>query len=168
VTPVRRIALLSALLILLHPSFEVSGAHSALAGDPRADAVHLPVDGGVVRTFSPPATPYGPGHRGVDLAARPGQQVRAALSGTVAFSGLVAHVGWVTVDHGGGLHTTYGPLDPRTVDAHDPVRAGQVIGLLAADAAHLDWGARLDGDYIDPLGLLGRWEAHLVPLGAAS
>jgi murein DD-endopeptidase MepM/ murein hydrolase activator NlpD len=167
VTPVRRIALLSAVLVLLSPGSVLSGVHSAPSGSPGADAVHLPVDGEVVRTFSPPATPYGPGHRGVDLTAGPGEEVRAALAGAVAFAGPVAGVGWVTIDHGGGLHTTYGPLDPRTVGTGERVRAGQVVGMLAGDATHLDWGARLDGEYVDPLGLLGRWEAHLVPVGVA-
>jgi murein DD-endopeptidase MepM/ murein hydrolase activator NlpD len=123
-----------------------------------------PVDGPVVRRFDPPATPYGPGHRGVDLAAPPGTAVRAALPGVVAFAGPVAGRGWVTIDHGGGLDTTYGWIEPRTVVAGQRLRAGASIGALAGDAAHLDWGARRDGAYIDPLSLLGPWRARLVPL----
>ncbi|MGH3666181.1 MAG: peptidoglycan DD-metalloendopeptidase family protein, partial [Egibacteraceae bacterium] len=87
---------------------------------------------------------------------------RAALGGRVTFAGRVAGVGWVTVDHGGGLSTTYGPLTPRVVVAGDVVASGEVLGRLAEGATHLDWGARLDGDYVDPLGLLGPWEVHLV------
>jgi murein DD-endopeptidase MepM/ murein hydrolase activator NlpD len=128
--------------------------------------VVLPVAGGVIRGFSPPATPYGPGHRGVDLAAEPGTAVRAALGGSVHFAGPVAGHGWVTVDHGGGLVTTYGWLDPIVVARGQHVGTGGVLGHLAADAAHLDWGARRDGTYIDPLSLLGRWRARLVPHGA--
>ncbi len=122
----------------------------------------LPVDGPVVRGFDPPATPYGSGHRGVDLAVPPGTPVHAALGGTVTFSGQVGGRGWVTVAHGGGLDTTYGWLDPREVRAGEHVRTGQRLGLLAADASHLDWGARLDGAYLDPRSLLGRWRARLV------
>ena len=121
-----------------------------------------PVQGRVLRTFSPPSTPYGAGHRGVDLAAVEGDPVRAALGGTVTFAGQVARVGWVTVDHGGGLRTTYGPLQPRAVRAGRLVAAGDRLGRLAAGARHLDWGARLGDAYIDPLGLLGPWQVHLV------
>ena len=133
-----------------------------------------PVPGRVVRFFDPPEHPYGPGHRGVDLAAEPGDTVRAALSGTVAFAGPVAGRGWVTVDHGGGLRTTYGDLDP-SVEAGATVVAGEVVGHLAEGVGHLDWGARLArvgdggstgptgvGDYIDPLSLLERWRPHLT------
>ena len=44
----------------------------------------------VVRRFSPPPHPWLPGHRGVDLAGRPGAVVRAAGAGTVVFAGTVA------------------------------------------------------------------------------
>lgn len=126
--------------------------------------VLAPVDGAVVAPFDPPDRRYGPGHRGVDLAAGPGTPVRAALAGIVTFSGEVAGRGWVSVDHGGGLVTTYGVLDPREVAAGRHVAAGHVLGRLAPSAEHLDWGARLHGEYIDPLRVLGRWRPHLVAL----
>lgn len=122
-----------------------------------------PVPGPVVREFVPPANPFAAGHRGVDLAAKPGEDVRSALPGLVTFSGLVAGRGWVTVRHSANIETTYGSLDPRLVTAGDWVEAGHVLGRLATTADHLDWGARFDGGYVDPLSLLGRWEIHLVP-----
>jgi murein DD-endopeptidase MepM/ murein hydrolase activator NlpD len=137
-----------------------------LGGDPvpatASGAASLPVPGSVLRGFQPPAQPWGPGHRGVALAAAPGAPVRAALPGRVRFAGVVAGTGWVTVAHGGGLDTTYGPVDPRVVDRGEEVAPGQVLGRLAATAPHLHWGARLHGGYIDPLTLLARWEVHLV------
>lgn len=140
----------------------VPAAPAAESGPAAGARAVWPVDGAVVRGFEPPEHPYGPGHRGADLAAEPGTAVRAALPGVVAFSGVVAGRGWVTVNHGGGLDTTYGVLDPRAVSAGQRVAAGDVLGQLAAGAAHLDWGARLGGHYIDPLRLFGRWRAHLV------
>jgi murein DD-endopeptidase MepM/ murein hydrolase activator NlpD len=140
-------------------------------GAAAAPGVVAPVPGPVVRGFAAPDNPFAAGHRGVDLAAAPGEHVRAALPGLVTFAGLVAGKGWVTIRHtqgvgrtlaGARLETTYGDLDPRLVVAGEQVEAGQVLGRLAATAGHLDWGARLDGRYIDPLGLLGRWEIHLV------
>ena len=121
-----------------------------------------PVPGPVVREFVAPANPFGAGHRGVDLAAGPGEDIRSALPGLVTFSGLVAGQGWVTVRHSADLETTYGNLDPRQVSAGDRVEAGDVLGWLAPTAGHLDWGARWDGAYMDPLSLLERWEIHLV------
>ncbi len=126
-------------------------------------AAVLPVPGAVVRAFEAPEHEFAAGHRGVDLGASPDEEVRAALPGLVGFAGLVAGRGWITVRHAGpGLETTYGDLDPRLVVVGEHVEAGQVIGRLAATADHLDWGARLDGRYIDPLSLLGPWEIYLV------
>jgi murein DD-endopeptidase MepM/ murein hydrolase activator NlpD len=131
---------------------------------PMASAAVRPVPGPVTRPFDPPPHPYGPGHRGVDLAADPGDPVRAALPGTVTFAGPVAGTAWVTVDHGGGLRTTYGDLVPARA-AGDAVAAGGVVGHLVEGAHHLDWGARLDDAYLDPLDLLVRWRSHLTVPG---
>ncbi|MPZ72260.1 MAG: peptidoglycan DD-metalloendopeptidase family protein [Nitriliruptorales bacterium] len=128
---------------------------------PNAVAVR-PVEGRVERQYRPPATRFGAGHRGVDLRARAGTPVRAALGGTVTFAGDVARVGWVTVNHGGALETTYGPISPQVVRAGDRVSTGRLLGFVAPGADHLDWGARLHGAYIDPLGLLGTWETYLT------
>ncbi|MGH8900301.1 MAG: M23 family metallopeptidase [Egibacteraceae bacterium] len=136
----------------------------ALLGAPPAmpSNVVKPVPGHVLREFVPPVSPFGAGHRGADLAAGPGEDVRSVLPGLVTFSGRVAGQGWVTVRHSSDLETTYGDLDPRLVTAGDRVEAGQVLGRLGPGARHLDWGTRLDGVYVDPLSLLGQWEIHLV------
>lgn len=138
----------------------VTFAAPALAQEPAG--VGPPARGPITRLFDPPKTRFGPGHRGVDIKAAPGSAVRSAIGGIVSFSGEVANVGWVTVDHGGGLNTTYGPLATRRVRRAQRVRPGQVLGLLGPDADHLDWGARRAGDYIDPLSLLVEWEVTLV------
>lgn len=156
-------AVVGALLLALATVGAAGAAGDGGVGTVAAQAPAVrPVDGAVVRPFDPPAGPYAPGHRGVDLAARPGTSVRAALSGRVTFAGRVARLGWVTVAHGGGLETTYGALDPRGVVAGQAVQAGQPLGQVAPGSDHLDWGARVDGEYIDPLGLLDRWRPHLV------
>lgn len=125
-------------------------------------AVLPPVPGPLLRPFDPPVAPWAAGHRGVDLRADEEEQVRAVLPGVVRFEGVVARVGWVSVDHGGGLVTTYGPLDPRLVHAGRRVAAQDPLGHVAAGAAHLNWGARLHGAYIDPLLLLAPWEPYLT------
>ncbi len=114
----------------------------------------------VTRNFEPPATPFGPGHRGVDLEAAAGQQVLAADMGVVVFAGQVAGQGVVAVDHDGGLHTTYLPITPN-VAAGDQIYRGQPLGTAVPGhpgcptATCLHWGARRGTEYIDPLALVG-------------
>ncbi|WP_154676595.1 M23 family metallopeptidase [Amycolatopsis benzoatilytica] len=114
----------------------------------------------VTRTFEPPATPYGPGHRGVDLEATAGQQILAADMGVVVFAGQVGGQGVVALDHDGGLRTTYLPITPA-VATGDQVYRGQVLGTVmpghlgCPSAACLHWGARRGAEYIDPLALVG-------------
>jgi murein DD-endopeptidase MepM/ murein hydrolase activator NlpD len=123
----------------------------------------------VLTAFAPPANPYGAGHRGVDLAAQPGSPVVAAGPGVVVFAGDLAGRGVVSIEHTGGLRTTYEPVD-AAVAVGASVTAGQVIGVLApghagcAPADCLHWGARLpDRVYIDPMSLLGLWRVRLLP-----
>jgi murein DD-endopeptidase MepM/ murein hydrolase activator NlpD len=121
----------------------------------------------VVRGFEPPATPYGAGHRGVDLAAPPGAAVRAAGDGLVAYAGPLAGRGVVVVSHG-ALRTTYEPVT-ATVAVGSRVRAGDVIGRL--EAGHpgcpdgcLHWGLLRGDAYLDPLSLLRPARPRLLPL----
>ena len=128
-------------------------------------AYQPPVPGPVVRSFDAPATPYGPGHRGIDLGARRGTPVVAMADGVVAFAGSVAGTRWVSIDHADGVRTTYGPLEQVMVAATDRVGGGEVIGRVGTGAhgmaGSLHVGARRGTTYVDPLTLLeGR---DLVP-----
>jgi murein DD-endopeptidase MepM/ murein hydrolase activator NlpD len=122
----------------------------------------------VTRAFEPPLDPFGPGHRGVDLAAAPGAPVLAAGAGVVAFAGMVAGRPLVSVDHPGGLRTTYEPVDP-TVAAGQAVARGSPIGTLLVGhagcpaAACLHWGVRRGEVYLDPLTLLRAVRIRLLP-----
>jgi murein DD-endopeptidase MepM/ murein hydrolase activator NlpD len=140
------------------------GAAATTTGMPAAyrPAAVAPVAGAVQRPFEQPDGPYGRGHRGVDLRVRPSEQVRAALPGTVRFAGRVVGETWVTVTHADGLETTYGGV-AATVAVGQRVALGQPIGRMRHGRRHLDWGARLRGGYIDPLGLLTGWRVRLVP-----
>lgn len=57
---------------------------------PRVPALWMPVTGAVVRGFDARAGPYGPGHRGIDIAAPVGATVRSPAAGKVVFAGPVA------------------------------------------------------------------------------
>src|SRR3954452_16458952 len=80
-----------------------------------------PVDAPVSDPFRPPATPYGPGNRGIEFGTDPGVAVNAAADGTGTFAGSVAGRRWVTIRHADGVRTTYGPL------ADVPVAAGALV-----------------------------------------
>jgi len=122
----------------------------------------------VVRSFQAPDDPYGPGHRGVDLAAQPGQPVLAAGAGVVVFAGELAGRGVVSIDHD-ALRTTYEPVRPA-VKIGDQVYAGQRIGTVASghggcEGACLHWGVRRGNppEYLNPLELLGSSRIRLKP-----
>lgn len=123
----------------------------------------------VVEPFRPPPVPWGPGHRGVDLAAPAGSQVLSAADGVVAFAGVVAGRPVVSVDHADGIRTTYEPVE-AVVGAGEVVSRGQVLGTLLpghrADGVEvLHWGARTGKrGYIDPLRLLRPVVIRLKPL----
>ncbi|WP_420120314.1 peptidoglycan DD-metalloendopeptidase family protein, partial [Nakamurella sp.] len=77
----------------------------------------------VLVPFDPPPDRYAAGHRGVDLAAPVGTVVTAAGPGRVVFAGTVVDRGVVSVEHEGGLRTTYEPVT-ATVPAGTVVAAG--------------------------------------------
>lgn len=122
------------------------------------------------RPFDPPDHAYGAGHRGIDVGARAGASVTAPASGTVLFAGPVAGRSVVTIDHGGGVVSSYDPVVPA-VAAGAEVAAGTVVGVVeSGEAMHcpdgcLHLGVRLMGEYIDPRPLFGRpVRAVLLPL----
>lgn len=137
----------------------------------RADGLILrqPVEGVILRGFQLGATPYSPGHRGVDISSPAGASVRAAADGVVHFSGRVAGRPSVSIDHGGGLRTTYTPVVGH-VRTGEIVRAGTVIGTLQAGhcaSPCLHWGLTDGHIYHNPLSYLSSRYVRLVPMGAS-
>jgi murein DD-endopeptidase MepM/ murein hydrolase activator NlpD len=126
----------------------------------------------VVRGYDEPASPYGPGHRGVDLSGAVGQVVLAVAAGRVSFAGPVAGRGVVVVDHG-RLSSTYQPVSGY-VSRGDRVSAGQPIGSLELTGSHclpepcLHLGAKRGETYLDPLSLLPGRPVRLKPLAGTS
>ncbi|WP_439959706.1 murein hydrolase activator EnvC family protein [Streptomyces coelicoflavus] len=139
-----------------------------MAPDPVVPALarHWPVGDrpAVLRGWEPPATPYGPGHRGVDLAAAGGAPVRAVAAGRVSFAGPVAGRGVVSLELAGTgdppLRTTYAPVE-ATVEEGDEVAAGEVLGTVQPTGSHctgcLHWGLLRGDVYLNPLSLLPPW-----------
>ena len=147
------------------------------AGLARAGDWTWPVVGVVIRGYDPPDSPYGAGHRGIDIAAPIGTPVRAAAAGTVTFAGHVGGHLFVTVNHGGGLVSTYSWLSELRVAKKDVVTEGKVIALSGPGhpgvlPAHLHFGAKLNGAYVDPFDYLSPGSVvdliRLAPLEGAA
>ena len=124
----------------------------------------------VRRRFEQPRKQWSRGHRGVDLLAVAGQPVLSAGDGVVAFSGVIAGRGVITVRHSGGLRTTYEPVD-KPLASGSLVHRGARIGVVSPAPGHcvpltcLHWGAIAGATYRDPLSLLGFGRPILLPLG---
>ncbi|MFE3443829.1 M23 family metallopeptidase [Nocardia sp. NPDC059180] len=150
------------------------GPVAAAAPDTRFDWPLRPRPA-VERRFDKPAQDWLPGHRGVDLAGSAGQAVLAAGDGIVVFAGSVAGKPVVSIDHAGGLRTTYEPVTAE-VPVGRRVARGSRIGVLEAGhegctaAACLHWGLRRESggrqrrEYLDPLGLLQLGPLRLKPV----
>lgn len=151
------VALLALILVLLVLSRQ-SVAHAASPrNSPRAGWQWPTSPAAVLRGYVAPATEYGRGHRGLDLRAAVGDQVRALADGHVSFVGAVAETMIVSITHPGGWTSTYLPVISG-VALNQSVRGGEVIGTLAPDTSHctcLHLGLRYFGGYVSPMLVLG-------------
>lgn len=161
-----------AMLLPFAPSASALGdPPAATAGAASAATWTWPVRPPIVilAPFRAPPTPYAAGHRGVDLAAAPGDAVRAPADGVVSFAGPVAGRPVLSVDHGDGVVSSIEPVSP-SVAAGDVVGEGEPVGAVATgghcDGACVHFGVRVHGQYISPLLFLGGVpRAVLLPLG---
>lgn len=164
--PSRRLVPLAAALALI--ASPATARTLAVGADPAVGRWPLRPTPEVVEGFDSPTTPWGPGHRGVDLAGVPGQEVRSALPGTVSFTGTIAGRGVVVVDHG-DTRTTYEPV-AASLGHGERVRGGDVLGVLTLPGSHcfpracLHWGWVRGDTYLDPLRLVGAAPVRLLPL----
>jgi murein DD-endopeptidase MepM/ murein hydrolase activator NlpD len=126
----------------------------------RAESIDFvrPVVAPLSRHFEPPPNPFAAGHRGIDFAVPVGTTVVAAAAGTVAFAGAVGGSISVSIDHAGGLRTTYSFLSGVLVKKNQVVAQGAPIALSGPGAAgerpNLHFGVRRGNDYLDPEPLL--------------
>lgn len=130
--------------------------------------VHPIAPGQVTRRFDRLERNWHRGHRGVDLAAVPGTDVRSAADGVVYFSGKVNHQLSVSILHADGIRTTYGPLEEVTVQKGQQLRRGSIIGRLSPPTDQhpepgLHWGAIRGKTYLNPLDLLAPRPIVLKP-----
>lgn len=141
------------MVLLLSPA-----AASAIPGE--GAEWQWPVSGTreVVEAFRAPAHDYGPGHRGIDIAANVGSTLQAPADGVVAFRGVVVDRPLLTIDHGAGIVSTFEPLSSdlspgAVVHAGDDIGAVATGGHAAAGTLHI--GVRVDGVYVNPMLMFG-------------
>ncbi len=114
-----------------------------------------PVTGAVSRGYKSGGEGGAP-HLGLDIAARLGAPVRAALSGLVVFAGVDSAFGnMLVIDHGQEISTLYGHNAELFVKQGDSVERGEVIARLGSTgrstAPHLHFEVREGGKQVDPL-----------------
>ena len=157
------IGILAMALLLPFGLIQASPAHAAGRWDWPLKPARLSAG------FDRPPQNWMPGHRGVDLVGKEGDQVRAAGNGVIAFAGLVAGKGVVVIKHG-TLRTTYEPV-AALVSVGSKVRMGEVIGTLSAGKSHcssqasvscLHWGLIRGEKYLNPLSLVQK-RVRLLP-----
>ncbi|MFF2524667.1 M23 family metallopeptidase [Streptomyces liangshanensis] len=162
-------------LTLLAPSPLTPPAAPVPATPATSPAVWPVTPASVVRAWDPPASPYGPGHRGIDLAAPPGTPVRAAAAGRVLYAGRVAGRGVLSITlkspppkpGAAPLRITYEPVD-ALVTRGTEVEAGELVARRSLSASHcatecLHWGLRSGDTYLNPVSLLPHPELTRPP-----
>ena len=138
---------------------------AALVLSPGAAAWAWPVDGPVLRPFVSEGDPYAGGqHRGIDIGAPTGSDVRSAARGVVAFAGRLPRQGLcLTVRTEDGWSVTLVHLGSIGLPVGTQVSEGDVVGTIGPSGEpegtepYVYLGIRLTADpngYVDPLTLL--------------
>ncbi len=113
---------------------------------------HWPSDGKVVRTFML----RDPGRRGIDIAGRKGQAVRAAAAGRVVYVGNVlrGYGNLIIIKHNDTYFSAYAHTEGVVVKDKERVKLGQHIadmGTTGTNKTKLHFEIRRNGKPVNPL-----------------
>ncbi len=117
-----------------------------------------PVRGWITSSFGKRISPFTgmlQMHEGLDIAARPGIQVKASADGVVIYSGWKSDFGkLVTIDHGYGYRTRYGHLSKIYVKNGQRVKRGDTLGAVGSTGRstgpHLHYEVKVRGLPVNP------------------
>ena len=92
----------------------------------------------------------------MDIKARPGEEILAAASGIVVYSGHKRGYGTVVIiDHGSGVSTLYAHLFHASVREGESIGRGEPVGRAGkrgrATGTHLHFEVMRSGSPIDPV-----------------
>ena len=125
----------------------------------------------IARAYLAPPTPYGSGHRGIDIESV-SSAVYAPADGVVHFAGVVVDRPVLSLRMPGDVLASFEPVASTLVEGAT-VHRGDVIGTLApghcAVVTCLHFGVRVGGEYVSPLLFLGGLpRSILLPTRAAA
>lgn len=94
-------------------------------------------------------------HQGMDIGAPTGTSIVAAAAGEVIISTYSYSAGnYIMINHGGGVYTVYMHCSQLLASEGAQVTQGQVIAKVGSTGvstgAHLHFGIRVNGSYINP------------------
>ncbi|TAL15587.1 LysM peptidoglycan-binding domain-containing protein [bacterium] len=114
------------------------------ASKPSSARLLWPLAGAVVRGYGEG------GGKGIDIAARGGERVKASAGGQVNYAGLPARAygTMVILDHGGEFYTVYSNMSALIVKTGEKISAGQVLG---SSGDYLHFEVRKGIGAVDPL-----------------
>jgi len=117
----------------------------------------LPVRGELVNRFGSPRADGGALWKGLFIAARAGDEVRAVAGGRVVYADWLRGFGnLLIIDHGEAYMSLYGNNEALYKRVGDPIRGGETIATVGNSGGNPDSGLyfelRHQGKPLDPLG----------------
>ena len=118
--------------------------------------LRLPVRGELAGRFGSPRADGGVTWKGVFIAARPGEEVRAVATGRVVFADWLRGFGnLLIVDHGDAYMSLYGNNEALFKRVGDEIRAGDPVAAVGASGGNTESGLyfelRHQGKPLDPM-----------------
>lgn len=106
-------------------------------------------------------------HRGVDIAAASGSGIYASLPGRVVeVDSSPIYGNYITLDHGGGLTTTYCHCESIAAPLGANLRRGELVALVGSTGIstgpHVHFEISKDGRYYNPAWVLDGMDADGV------
>lgn len=116
----------------------------------------LPVRGELGNRFGSPRSDGGPAWKGLFIAARAGEEVRAIAAGRVVYADWLRGFGnLLIIDHGGAYMSLYGYNEALYKQVGDRIRGGDPIAVVGNSGGNPDSGlyfeVRHEGRPLDPL-----------------
>lgn len=114
-----------------------------------------PVTGNITSRFGANESIRDHTHKGMDIAAPNGTDIKAAADGEVTYAGWMGGYGnLVIISHGNGIQTYYGHCSKLYVSKGDEITAGDVIAAVGttgnSTGNHLHFEIRKNGTQINP------------------